>query len=135
MQSHWWRLQMIYVYWEGSDLESGSLWIAFFNLSSVGSHNVFSCYSGPRCGLGELILPENEPGSSIMPVRSSCLANTFVTETSLFLKFICLQLRLDCNTLSYSIQGKVNPTQCEALTMVCAQVNFNSLHFIAIWPL
>ena len=41
--------------------------------------------SGPRCGLGELALPENEPGSSIMP-------------------------------------GKVNPTQCEALTMVCAQV-------------
>ncbi len=41
--------------------------------------------SGPRCGLGELILPENEPGSSIMP-------------------------------------GKVNPTQCEAMTMVCTQV-------------
>ena len=41
--------------------------------------------SGPRCGLSELILPANEPGSSIMP-------------------------------------GKVNPTQCEALTMVCAQV-------------
>ncbi len=44
--------------------------------------------SGPRCGLGELTLPENEPGSSIMP-------------------------------------GKVNPTQCEALTMVCAQVMGN----------
>uniref|UniRef100_A0A803LA29 fumarate hydratase n=1 Tax=Chenopodium quinoa TaxID=63459 RepID=A0A803LA29_CHEQI len=44
--------------------------------------------SGPRCGLGELILPENEPGSSIMP-------------------------------------GKVNPTQCEAITMVCAQVMGN----------
>lgn len=41
--------------------------------------------SGPRCGLGELLLPENEPGSSIMP-------------------------------------GKVNPTQAEALTMVCARV-------------
>lgn len=41
--------------------------------------------SGPRCGIGELHLPENEPGSSIMP-------------------------------------GKVNPTQCEALTMVCTQV-------------
>lgn len=41
--------------------------------------------SGPRCGLGELILPENEPGSSIMP-------------------------------------GKVNPTQAEAMTMVCTQV-------------
>lgn len=41
--------------------------------------------SGPRCGLGELILPANEPGSSIMP-------------------------------------GKVNPTQCEAMTMVCVQV-------------
>ncbi|SFK04055.1 class II fumarate hydratase [Methylocapsa palsarum] len=41
--------------------------------------------SGPRCGLGELILPENEPGSSIMP-------------------------------------GKVNPTQAEALTMVCARI-------------
>ncbi|KAN0030594.1 hypothetical protein ACTA71_009234 [Dictyostelium dimigraforme] len=45
--------------------------------------------SGPRCGLGELILPENEPGSSIMP-------------------------------------GKVNPTQCEAMTMVCAQVMGNN---------
>lgn len=44
--------------------------------------------SGPRCGLGELILPENEPGSSIMP-------------------------------------GKVNPTQCEAMTMVCAQAYGN----------
>jgi fumarate hydratase class II len=44
--------------------------------------------SGPRCGLGELILPANEPGSSIMP-------------------------------------GKVNPTQCEALTMVCVQVMGN----------
>ncbi|PGH03807.1 fumarate hydratase, mitochondrial [Polytolypa hystricis UAMH7299] len=44
--------------------------------------------SGPRCGIGELILPENEPGSSIMP-------------------------------------GKVNPTQCEALTMVCSQVMGN----------
>ncbi len=44
--------------------------------------------SGPRCGLGELRLPENEPGSSIMP-------------------------------------GKVNPTQCEALIMVCVQVYGN----------
>ena len=41
--------------------------------------------SGPRCGIGELLIPDNEPGSSIMP-------------------------------------GKVNPTQCEAITMVCAQV-------------
>jgi len=41
--------------------------------------------SGPRCGIGEITIPENEPGSSIMP-------------------------------------GKVNPTQCEALTMVCVQV-------------
>ncbi|CAN5908760.1 hypothetical protein BH24BAC1_BH24BAC1_09480 [soil metagenome] len=41
--------------------------------------------SGPRCGIGEIIIPENEPGSSIMP-------------------------------------GKVNPTQAEAMTMVCAQV-------------
>ncbi|KAH6917262.1 L-Aspartase-like protein [Coprinopsis sp. MPI-PUGE-AT-0042] len=46
--------------------------------------------SGPRCGLGELALPENEPGSSIMP-------------------------------------GKVNPTQCEALTMVAAQVMGNNV--------
>jgi fumarate hydratase class II len=46
--------------------------------------------SGPRCGLGELHLPENEPGSSIMP-------------------------------------GKVNPTQCEALTMVCCQVMGNDV--------
>ena len=44
--------------------------------------------SGPRAGIGELLLPENEPGSSIMP-------------------------------------GKINPTQCEAMTMVCAQVMGN----------
>jgi fumarate hydratase class II len=46
--------------------------------------------SGPRCGLGELELPANEPGSSIMP-------------------------------------GKVNPTQCEAMTMVCVQVMGNDV--------
>ncbi len=46
--------------------------------------------SGPRCGIGELLIPENEPGSSIMP-------------------------------------GKVNPTQCEALTMVCVQVMGNDV--------
>lgn len=46
--------------------------------------------SGPRCGIGELSIPENEPGSSIMP-------------------------------------GKVNPTQCEAMTMLCAQVLGNDV--------
>lgn len=46
--------------------------------------------SGPRCGIGEIAIPENEPGSSIMP-------------------------------------GKVNPTQCEALTMVCVQVMGNDV--------
>ncbi len=46
--------------------------------------------SGPRCGIGELLIPENEPGSSIMP-------------------------------------GKVNPTQCEALTMACVQVMGNDV--------
>jgi len=46
--------------------------------------------SGPRCGIGELTIPENEPGSSIMP-------------------------------------GKVNPTQCEAMTMLCAQVLGNDV--------
>jgi fumarate hydratase class II len=45
--------------------------------------------SGPRCGLGELLIPENEPGSSIMP-------------------------------------GKINPTQCEAMTMVAVQVHGNN---------
>jgi len=53
--------------------------------------------SGSRCGLGELILPQNEPGSSIMP-------------------------------------GKVNPTQCEAMTMVCAQImgNDTTINFSAM---
>jgi fumarate hydratase class II len=50
------------------------------------SNDVRWLASGPRCGLGELTIPENEPGSSIMP-------------------------------------GKVNPTQCEAMTMVCVQVH------------
>ena len=50
--------------------------------------------SGPRCGIGELRIPENEPGSSIMP-------------------------------------GKVNPTQCEALTMICARVLGNTVTLAA----
>lgn len=58
-----------------------TLAVALFKIAS----DIRLLGSGPRCGLGELNLPENEPGSSIMP-------------------------------------GKVNPTQCEALTMVCTQV-------------
>merc|ERR1719295_2491287 len=54
------------------------------------AHDIRMLSSGPRCGLGEIMLPENEPGSSIMP-------------------------------------GKVNPTQCEAMTMVCAQVMGNNV--------
>jgi len=54
------------------------------------AHDIRMLGSGPRCGIGELILPANEPGSSIMP-------------------------------------GKVNPTQAEALTMVCAQVIGNDV--------
>src|SRR6202167_4689307 len=54
------------------------------------AHDVRWMGSGPRAGLGELLLPENEPGSSIMP-------------------------------------GKVNPTQCEAMTMVCVQVMGNDV--------
>ena len=54
------------------------------------AHDIRVMASGPRSGIGELIIPANEPGSSIMP-------------------------------------GKVNPTQCEALTMVCAQVIGNDV--------
>jgi len=54
------------------------------------AHDIRMLASGPRSGIGELLIPENEPGSSIMP-------------------------------------GKVNPTQCEALTMVCAQVMGNDV--------
>ena len=63
---------------------SGSLKRVAVSLMHIG-HNIRMLASGPRTGIGEIILPANEPGSSIMP-------------------------------------GKVNPTQCEALTMVCAQV-------------
>ena len=63
---------------------SGALNTLAASLNKIGN-DVRLLASGPRCGLGELRLPENEPGSSIMP-------------------------------------GKVNPTQCEALCMVCAQV-------------
>ncbi len=52
--------------------------------------------SGPRSGIGELFIPDNEPGSSIMP-------------------------------------GKVNPTQCEALTMICAQVMGNDVAISIAW--
>lgn len=66
---------------------SGQLNVLAASLNKV-ANDVRFLGSGPRSGLGELSLPENEPGSSIMP-------------------------------------GKVNPTQCEALTMVCAQVMGN----------
>ena len=63
---------------------SGALNVLACSLNKI-ANDVRLLGSGPRSGLGELSLPENEPGSSIMP-------------------------------------GKVNPTQCEAITMVCAQV-------------
>jgi len=68
---------------------SGALRTAAVALMKI-ANDVRWLGSGPRCGLNELVLPENEPGSSIMP-------------------------------------GKVNPTQCEALTMVCAQVMGNDV--------
>ncbi len=66
---------------------SGMLNVVAVSLNKI-ANDIRFLASGPRSGLGELILPENEPGSSIMP-------------------------------------GKVNPTQCEALTQVCAQVMGN----------
>lgn len=66
---------------------SGSLNVLAASIMKI-ANDIRMLASGPRCGLGELMLPELEPGSSIMP-------------------------------------GKVNPTQCEAITMVCAQVMGN----------
>jgi fumarate hydratase class II len=68
---------------------SGALKTLAVSLMHIAS-NIRLLASGPRCGIGEIILPENEPGSSIMP-------------------------------------GKVNPTQPEAMTMVCAQVMGNDV--------
>jgi fumarate hydratase class II len=68
---------------------SGALKAAAVSLMKI-ANDVRLLASGPRCGIGELRIPENEPGSSIMP-------------------------------------GKVNPTQVEALTMVCAQVIGNDV--------
>jgi fumarate hydratase class II len=67
---------------------SGALNVLAASLMKI-ANDIRLLGSGPRCGFGELTLPENEPGSSIMP-------------------------------------GKVNPTQCEALTMLCAQVMGNN---------
>ncbi len=63
---------------------SGALKVLACSLNKI-ANDVRWLASGPRCGIGEIAIPENEPGSSIMP-------------------------------------GKVNPTQCEAMTMVCCQV-------------
>jgi fumarate hydratase class II len=68
---------------------SGALKRAAVSLMKIGN-DIRMLSSGPRCGIGEIIIPDNEPGSSIMP-------------------------------------GKVNPTQPEALTMVCAQVIGNDV--------
>jgi fumarate hydratase class II len=67
----------------------GALKRAAVSLMKIGN-DIRMLSSGPRSGIGEIIIPANEPGSSIMP-------------------------------------GKVNPTQCEALTMVCAQVMGNDV--------
>ena len=72
---------------DGLVMASGALRTLAVSLMKI-ANDVRWLGSGPRCGLGELTLPENEPGSSIMP-------------------------------------GKVNPTQCEAMTMVCVQVMGN----------
>lgn len=66
----------------------GTLTALAANLMKI-ANDIRLLSSGPRCGIGELNIPENEPGSSIMP-------------------------------------GKVNPTQCEALTMVCVKVMGNN---------
>ncbi|MGE0709289.1 MAG: class II fumarate hydratase [Planctomycetota bacterium] len=66
---------------------SGALNVLAASLMKI-ANDVRLLGSGPRCGIGEIVLPANEPGSSIMP-------------------------------------GKVNPTQCESLTMICAQVMGN----------
>jgi len=68
---------------------SGALNVLAVSLMKI-ANDIRLMGSGPRSGIGELLLPENEPGSSIMP-------------------------------------GKVNPTQCEAMTMVCAQVMGNHM--------
>ncbi|NEW84694.1 MAG: class II fumarate hydratase [Mariniphaga sp.] len=68
---------------------SGALKRTAVSLMKIGN-DIRMLSSGPRCGIGEIIIPDNEPGSSIMP-------------------------------------GKVNPTQAEALTMVCAQVMGNDV--------
>lgn len=68
---------------------SGALKRVAVSLMKIGN-DIRMLSSGPRCGIGEIIIPDNEPGSSIMP-------------------------------------GKVNPTQVEALTMVCAQVMGNDV--------
>ncbi len=68
---------------------SGALKTAAAGLMKIAS-DIRLLASGPRCGIGEINIPANEPGSSIMP-------------------------------------GKVNPTQCEAMTMVCAQVMGNDV--------
>ncbi|WP_456458023.1 class II fumarate hydratase [Reichenbachiella sp.] len=68
---------------------SGALKQLAVSLMKIGN-DIRMLSSGPRSGIGEITIPENEPGSSIMP-------------------------------------GKVNPTQCEALTMVCAQVIGNDV--------
>ncbi|MDU7692711.1 MAG: class II fumarate hydratase [Helicobacter sp.] len=69
---------------DASVFASGALKTLAASLNKI-ANDIRWLASGPRCGLGEITIPENEPGSSIMP-------------------------------------GKVNPTQCEAMTMVCAQV-------------
>src|SRR5439155_13587243 len=68
---------------------SGALKVLACSLTKI-ANDIRWLASGPRSGIGELTIPENEPGSSIMP-------------------------------------GKVNPTQCEAMTMVCTQVLGNDV--------
>lgn len=62
---------MTYAYWEGLCAAWIITFFSFVLFRILLMVSEFSLFSGPRCGLGELILPENEPGSSIMPVKFS----------------------------------------------------------------
>lgn len=98
---------------------SGSLNTVAASLMKV-ANDIRFLGSGPRCGLGELLLPENEPGSSIMPGASAHRAHPAACAFRPG-RALPLTLRLPLRPGA----GKVNPTQSEALTMVAAQVMGN----------
>src|SRR5574341_484373 len=117
---------------------SGALKTLAASLTTI-ANDVRWLASGPRAGLRELLIPENEPGSSIMPGKVNPTKSEAMTMVCAQVMGNDVAINIDGMSGNFELNvfkprsgssimpGKVNPTQSEAMTMVCAQVMGNDV--------